>query len=128
MPVDSRSFGEVFQDTIQNVQEIVRSEVRLAKAEVTAEAKVAARASAMLAAGALFAIYAAGFLLLAGVYTLSLAMPAWAAALIICAVAATIGAVMIARGRTRIKNVHIKPDATIRSVKENVEWLKNQAK
>src|SRR5690348_8779266 len=101
MPTDSRSFAGVIQDIIQNVQDIVRSEVRLAKAEITNESKKAARAGAVLAAGAVLGLYALGFLLLAAVYGLSLALPAWAAALIVGAVIAVIAAIMITAGRAR---------------------------
>lgn len=128
MPTDSRSFAGVIQDIIQNVQDIVRSEVRLAKAEITNESKKAARAGAVLAAGAVLGLYALGFLLLAAVYGLSLALPAWAAALIVGAVIAVIAAIMITAGRARMKNVHAKPETTIRSVKENIEWLKTQTR
>jgi uncharacterized membrane protein YqjE len=128
MPTDSRSFAGVIQDIIQNVQDIVRSEVRLAKAEITNESKKAARAGAVLAAGAVLGLYALGFLLLAAVYGLSLALPAWAAALIVGAVIAVIAAIMIIAGRARMKNVHARPETTIRSVKENIEWLKTQTR
>jgi hypothetical protein len=38
MAVHDRSFADVFQDILHNVQEIVRSEVRLAKTEIREEA------------------------------------------------------------------------------------------
>jgi hypothetical protein len=53
MPADTRSFVDIIQDVVSNVQEIVSSEIRLAKVEVTNEAKEAARASMVFAVGAL---------------------------------------------------------------------------
>ena len=38
MPANERSFADVFQDIVRNIQEIVRSEVRLAKTEIRDEA------------------------------------------------------------------------------------------
>jgi fatty acid desaturase len=128
MPIDSRSSAEVVQDLVQNVQEILRSELRLAKAEITQEAKKAARSAAVLSAGAILAIFALGLLLWAAVYALSLILPMWAAALIIGAVVGVIAGILLAAGRARMKQVHPKPETTIRSMKENVAWLKNQTR
>jgi uncharacterized membrane protein len=128
MPVDNRSSGEIIQDLLENVQEILRSEVRLAKAEITQEAKKAARSVAISAGGAILAIFALGLVLWAAVYALSLVLPMWAAALIIGVLVGIIAGAMIAAGRTRMKQVNPKPETTIRSVKENVEWVKNQTR
>jgi Putative Actinobacterial Holin-X, holin superfamily III len=125
MPVDNRSSGEIVQDLVQNVQEILRSEVRLAKAEITLEAKKAARGAAISAGGAILAIFALGLLLWTGVYALALALPMWAAALIVGVLVGITAGAMLAVGRARMKQVHPKPETTIRSVKENVQWLKN---
>jgi ABC-type proline/glycine betaine transport system permease subunit len=128
MPVDNRSSAEVVQDLVQNVQEILRSEVRLAKAEITQEAKKATRSAAISAGGAILAIFALGLLLWAAVYALSLALPLWAAALIMAVLVGIVAGIMLAAGRARMKQVHPKPETTIRSVKENVQWLKNQTR
>ena len=128
MPVDNRSSAEVVQDLVQNVQEILRSEVRLAKAEITQEAKKAARSVAISAGGAILAIFALGLLLWAAVYALSLALPLWAAALIMAVLVGIVAGIMLAAGRARMKQVHPKPETTIRSVKENVQWLKNRTR
>jgi uncharacterized membrane protein YqjE len=128
MPVDNRSSAEVVQDLVRNVQEILRSEVRLAKAEITEEAKKAAQSAALSAGGAILSIFALGLLLWAAVYALSLALPLWAAALIIGVLVGIVAGIMLAVGRARMKQVHPKPETTIRSVKENVQWLKNQTR
>jgi Putative Actinobacterial Holin-X, holin superfamily III len=126
MPADTRSSAEIVQDLVQNVQEILRSEVRLAKAEITQEARKAARGAAVLSGGTILAMFALGLLLWAGVYALSLVLPLWAAALIVGAAVSIAAGIMFAIGRARMKQVHPKPETTIRSVKENVKWLKNQ--
>jgi uncharacterized membrane protein len=128
MPVDNRSSREIVQDLVENVQEILRSEVRLAKAEITQEAKKAARGAAISAGGAILAIFALGLLLWTAVYALALALPGWAAALIVGVLVGIAAGVMLAAGRARLKQVHPKPETTIRSVKENVQWLKNQTR
>jgi uncharacterized membrane protein len=128
MPVDNRSSAEVVQDLVRNVQEILRSEVRLAKAEITEEAKKAGQSAALSAGGAILSIFGLGLLLWAAVYALSLALPLWAAALIIGVLVGIVAGIMLAVGRARMKQVHPKPETTIGSVKENVRWLKNQTR
>ena len=75
MASGDRSFSEVLQDIVRNVQEIVRSEVRLAKTEIREEAAKAKSSTLLLGAGALIAVFAMFFLLLAIVHALALVMP-----------------------------------------------------
>ena len=61
----------------------IRSEFRLAKTEIREEAVVAGKAATIAGSGAVLALYAGGFLLLACVYALQLVVAAWLAALIV---------------------------------------------
>lgn len=128
MASDARSFVDVVQDALGNIQDIVASEVRLAKAELTAEAKKAIRGSSVLIAGAIFAIYSLGLLLLAGVYGLATVIPIWGAALVVFGAVTVIAAGLILAGCARLKQVHPKPETTVESIKENVQWLTNQTR
>jgi hypothetical protein len=78
-----RTFTEVIQDIIGNVQAIIRSEIRLAKTEVKEEATKAGKASAILAAGATLGLYAGGFLLLTIARALEIVVAPWLATLIV---------------------------------------------
>jgi cytochrome c biogenesis protein CcdA len=128
MPADTRSFVDIVQDVVSNVQEIVSSEIRLAKAEVTNEAKQAARASLVYAVGALLGLYCLGFLFLAAVYALATVLPNWGAALIVFGGLMVIAGTLMAVGRARMTFVHANPKKTVQSVKENVQWLKSQTR
>src|SRR5690349_12622854 len=128
VPTRDRSFADVLKDVVGSIQEIIRSEVRLAKAETKAELVKAWGAARLLIAGALLGLYALGFLLLGGVQALALAMPYWAAALVGGVALAVIAGIFVAAGRSRFKQVHPAPEKTIQTVKENVEWMKNQTK
>jgi len=128
MAPGDRSFSDVLQDIIRNVQEIVRSEVRLAKTEIREEAAKAKSSLLLLAAGALIAIFAMLFLLLTLVYALTLVMPNWAAALIVGAVLALVGSVVLTTGMRRFKQIQPTPVRTVETIKENVEWAKQHAK
>ena len=123
-----RTFSDVFQDIVRNMQEIVRSEVRLAKTEIRQEAVKARSSAAMLGTGAVIALFAVFFLLLTVVYALALVMPGWAAALIVGATLAAAAGVTLMAGRTRLRQIHPMPERTVETVKENVEWTKQQIK
>ena len=121
-----RPMAEVLKDIIGNVQEMVRSEVRLAKVEIREEASKTARAGAMLAAGGVIGLMAAGFLLVCIAQLLDLVMPDWAAALLVGSALGITAAVLLTNGRANLRMP--VPDKTIENVKENVEWMKNQTK
>lgn len=123
---DDRSVGEITSDLFTHTQELVRSEIRLAKFEVREEAKTAARGAAVLVAGAILALYAFGMLLFTAVWALSTALDLWLSALIVAAVVGVAAAALIAIGRSRLQQVEPKPDQTAESMKENVEWAKRQ--
>jgi uncharacterized membrane protein YqjE len=118
--------ADVFRDIITNVQEMIRSEVRLARVEIREETSKTMRAGAMLGAGAVMALFAAGFLLTCIAQFLSLYMPDWAAALVVAVAMGVPGAVLIMKGRERLRVP--MPEKTIENVKENVEWMKNQTR
>ena len=128
MAAEDRSFSDVLQDVIRNVQEIVRLEVRLAQTEIREEAVKAKSATLLLGAGAVTAIFAILFLLLMIVYALALVMPSWAAALIVGAVLAGIASVLLTAGIRRFKQIRLAPERAVETIKENVEWAKQHTK
>jgi hypothetical protein len=123
-----RSFANVLENVVGDIQEIIRAEVRLAKAEVREETVKAGRAAGMLGAGAVLALYAGGLLLLTALFALETALAPWVAALILTAMVGIAAAVLISVGRKRVKQVDPRPDKTIRTIKENVAWVRNQTR
>lgn len=124
----SGSIAELLQGIVGNVQGIIRSEVRLAKTEIREDVTTAGRAAGMLAVGAVLGIYAVGLLLLTIIYALNGPLPDWLAALIVFAVVAIAAAVLVKVGLDRIKTVTPKPEQTIDSIKEDVQWVKQQTR
>lgn len=122
------SVAGLLQDIVSNIQGIIRSEVRLAKAEVTEDATTMGKAAGMLAAGAVLGIYALGILLLCIVYALEGPLPDWAAALIVGLVVTAAAGILVKIGIDRIKAVNPAPDKTIDSVKEDIQWVKQQTR
>jgi hypothetical protein len=123
-----RAISDVLQDILRNLQEIVRSEVRLAKVEFRDEAKHAVSSAVWLAAGTIGALSAWAFGLWSIAFALSTRMPMWGATLVIGAVLACAAAVLIAGGVRRVKRINPVPERTIATIKENVEWIRHPAK
>jgi uncharacterized membrane protein YqjE len=122
---NQRSVGEVLQNIVGNVEEIIRSEIRLAKTEAKEEALKAARAGAMLGAGALLGLYGLALVFVLFIALLIQVMPFWAASLIVAVITLIVAAILLAIGRAALGRVH-KPEKSIESVKEDVAWLKHQ--
>jgi uncharacterized membrane protein YqjE len=123
---NGRTLSEVLQDIVANIQEIFRSEFRLAKAEIQIEATKAVRSSIPLVIGFLLSLYALGFILLAAVHALSIVVDAWLAALIVGVAILVIAIMLVSVGRQRLKQVKVVPEKTVVTVKENVQWAKHQ--
>ncbi len=122
-----RSAGEIVKDIVANAHEIIRAELRLAKAEVREEGRKAIHGGTVLAAGAVTGLYGIGFVLAAITAALALVMPWWAAALIVGGVLVIAGAIALQLGLKRWKQAHT-PEKAVTEMKENVEWLKRQTK
>ena len=123
-----RPISAVLGELIHNLQDIVRSEVRLAKTEARAELTKTLSASLVVAVGAVSGFFSVLFVLLAVLYALNLVMPAWTAALCVAAGVGIVAGVTIRTGLMRFKSIHAAAPKTVASVKENVEWAKQQMK
>jgi len=115
-----RSLADVLHDIVANIQDIVRSELRLASVEIRQELAKAASAGKVAAAGGVLALFAFALLLLAAVYALALVMPPWLAALTVAIVLAIAGSILISAGSKRLKLIHLKPEKTVASIRETL--------
>ena len=125
MALGDRSISVVLQDINANVQEIVRSEVRLAKTEIREEVATARPWAQMLGAGAVAALFAILFVLLMIVHALALIMPMWAASLSVGAALAMSASFMLTAG---MKRFQLTPGQPIKTTQEKIQWAKQQAK
>jgi hypothetical protein len=123
-PADT-SVGELIGNISNDMSQLFRQEVDLAKAELKQEAARAGKAVGILG-GAGFAGYLAVVLLsFALVFGLANVMDAGWAALIVAVIWAVIGAVLYANGRKKLKTVDPMPHRTVDTIKEDAQWLKN---
>jgi uncharacterized membrane protein YqjE len=125
---NGRSIGTVLKDIVGNVQQIVRSEIRLASVEVREEAGKAGRSAALVIVGGAIAVLALGCALIAAISLLATIVALWSAALIVAAVAGVVGAIFIAAGLKRMRQVTMTPTRTLAALEENVTWAKAQTR
>jgi hypothetical protein len=125
---NGRSVPEVLQNIIGNIQEIIRCEFSLAKIEIKQEASQAKAPVIMGFIGGALGLYALGFLLFTAVLGMATVMPIWIAALIVGAALAVVSIALLSAASKRLKQVHKVPERTIESLKENVQWAKEQIK
>jgi apolipoprotein N-acyltransferase len=123
-----RSLADIARDALWNVQEIIRSEIRLARAEMQEKAAQARQAGILLAVGAVTGLYAVAFVLVCVYNALAYVMWPWLSALLIGIVLAAVAGMMLGAGVKRLKRLKPTPERTVESVKENVEWVRNQTR
>ena len=121
------STGDLVKQLSQQVSTLVRQEVELAKVEMGEKGKKAGVGIGMFGGAGIAGLLALGSLTAFLILVLDLAMPAWAAALIVTALWAVAAGVLALQAREKVKEVGKPiPEQTAESVKEDVEWLKGQ--
>jgi uncharacterized membrane protein len=123
-----RSIGELFGQLSQDMTLLVRQEVQLARTEMSEKlSRLAANLISVAAGG--FVAYLGGLALVAAVIlalrdlaNISLAV----SALIVGAILAVIGWVMLQRGLKEMKRVDLAPRRTVETLKDDVQWAKEQ--
>jgi MFS family permease len=120
---------ELVVDLSRQVVTLARQEVELAKAEMTEKGKNAGVGIGILAAAGIAALLAAGALTAFLILALDEAMPAWLAAVIVTALWAVVAGVLALLGKKRLEEVGKPvPEKTLESVKEDMEWLREQTR
>jgi hypothetical protein len=125
--------GEPVSDLLKQVSDeattLVRQEIRLAAAEMTGKAKEAGVGAGMVG-GAGYTLHLASLgLMLCFIFALATVMPAWLAALVVTVVFVAIAGALALAGKKRIQKAGPPiPEATIESVKQTIETVKEEAK
>lgn len=124
--VENRSLGELLGRVSTDLSTLMRQEVELAKVEIKEEATRAGKASGMLAGAGAVGYLVLVFLALALMFALDAVMPTGWAALITAALLGVVAAVLFVLGRNRLRQVNPKPEQTVETLKEDVQWAKNR--
>jgi hypothetical protein len=122
-----RSLGAVFSDLLTEVTALFRTEIRLARAEMSEKIGKMGNGLAFTAAGALLLF--AGFLLLlaAGVGGLMIAgLPLWLSSLIVGTAVVLVGAVVLSVGLGRLNAKELTPNKTVHQLQRDAAVARYQ--
>ncbi len=120
-----RTLGQLVASATQDISTIVRSEIQLAKAEITADAKKAGQGAALVSIAGVFAFLALILLLISAAYGLvALGLSPWLAFLIVAVALLVIGAICVLVARSAFQKIQGKPERTIKSTQQTIEAIK----
>ena len=126
-PDSEETLGALVHRMTEQVPELVRSEIRLAQAELTEKGKQAGIGIGMFSAAGLLAFFGVALLLTTAVLALALAVAAWLAALIVAVVVLAAAGVAALAGRSRVQRATPpQPERAIEGVKEDVATIKGE--
>ena len=122
-----QSTGDLVKQLTQQVSTLVRQEVELAKVEMSEKGKKLGVGAGMFGGAGVATLLMLGSLTAFLIIVLALAMPWWAAALIVTVIWGVVAAVLALQGRKEMREMGKPvPEQTIETVKEDVQWLKHR--
>lgn len=117
--------GALVHDLSVQIPELVRSELRLAQAELAQKGKRAGIGAGLFGAAGLLAFFGAAALIATAVLALSLVLPAWAAALVVAVALFAAAGVAAMRGKSQVAEATPPtPERAVAGIKEDIETVK----
>ena len=112
---------------IDDVRELFREEVALARAELRHEVSAFGSAVAQMSAGVVAGAFAVAFLLLgvAQGFAAMVGWPAWGGYLAMAVLLGIVAAVALQMGRKKVRSIPALPQ-TAETIKETKEWMKDR--
>ena len=122
---ESQTLGALVQQLTQQIPELIRSEIKLAQAEVTEKGKRAGVGIGMFSVAGLLAFFGIATLITTIILALSLVLDAWLAALIVAVVLLAGAAVAGLIGKNKVAEATpAKPERAIDGIKEDIATVK----
>ncbi|MCQ4361873.1 phage holin family protein [Mycobacterium gordonae] len=124
-PNADASIGELISQLSSQTSRLVRDEMRLAQKELVQSAKHAGAGAGLFGAAGLLAFFGLASLIAAAIAGLAVALPTWAAALIVGAALLAAAGVAALISRKQTKEVTPAAPQTVESVKQDIKEVKN---
>jgi putative superfamily III holin-X len=122
------SAGELIRQLTDDASTLIRKEVELAKAEIAEKGRQARPGVGMFGAAGLLGLGAFAGLTAFLILALSEGMDGWLAALIVTVVYGAAAGVLALQGKEKVQQAGPpQPEQTTQTIKEDVQWAKNQA-
>jgi uncharacterized membrane protein YqjE len=122
--VEKESFGDLLSRLATAAVSLVRDEIDLFKQELREKAKSLRSGAMMAMIGAMVGIVALLTLDAAAVVVVGEVIGYGWAALVIGVGELIIAGILVLIGINQLKRTHLKPEGTIRSLKENMDWIR----
>lgn len=119
------SIGELMSQFSSQVSRLIRDEMKLAEKEFQESAKHAGIGAGLFSVAGLLAFFGGATVIAAAVAALSLALPVWAATLIVGAVLFIAAAVAGLGGRSQAKEATPAAPRTVETVKADIAEIKD---
>jgi uncharacterized membrane protein len=122
------SLSSLVGGIINDVQVLMKQEVALARREIAEELQKAKQAAISLGIGLGIASIGGLLLIFMLVFLLNWAVPAiplWASFGIIGGLLILAGVALLARAKKKAESIHVVPERTAETMKENLQWIKN---
>ncbi len=125
---EERSIGELFGELSQDVALLVRQEAQLAKTEMQQKLSKVTTDLVSLAAGGVVALVGGLALTTALILLLidPIGLAPWLAALLVGLAFGIAGWVLLQRGLKDLKRTDPTPRRTVESIKDDIQWAKEQ--
>lgn len=121
------TLGALVHDLSTQIPELVRSEIRLAQAEMTQKGKQAGIGIGLFSAAGLLAFFGLATLITTAILALDLALPAWLAALIVAVALLLVAGGLGLGGKSKVTEATpAKPERAVEGLKEDVATVKGQ--
>lgn len=120
----SASTGQLISQASDQLSDLVRSEMQLARTELMESVKHAGKGGGLFGAAGIAALYGLGVLIAAAVLGLSVALDAWLAALIVGIVLLAAAGVAALAGKREVTQATPPVQQTRDSVKADIETVK----
>jgi hypothetical protein len=125
-PAPSHPLRDIASGFASDVQELLKGEIALARAEVDQKLRGVVIAAILIVGGALVAFAGLVVVLEGGAALLAHWLPAWASLLIVGVVILAVGGLVSWTGIGKLSLKAIKPERTIASVQADVHMLKDR--
>lgn len=122
---NERTLGQLVADATSDISSIVRSEIALAKAEVTAQAKTAGKGAGLLAGAAFVGLLGLIFLFHTLAQVIGIWLPLWAGYLITTALLFIVAVILGLVGRNSMSQVQPVPERTIKNAQDTIDAIKS---
>ncbi len=122
------SLTSLVSGIINDALNLFKQELALARREMTDELNKTKQAVVSLGAGLAVTAFGAFFLTFMVVYLLNeeAGLRLWLSYLVVGGVLTAVGISLFFIGRTKAADINLVPRQTVQTMKENVQWIKNQ--